>query len=190
MAIEPWHVLGEEVGSQGTARYVDSSVERLQVRVTGMTDGRHVVTCNGRRVPLRADRPARRERRRRALSRLAAALGAASDHRRPRAAGLRLVDTWNGYSIGGCTYHVAHPGGRSYDDFPVNANEAEARRVARFWPYGHTPGPDGRAARGAQSGVPVHARPPAGGWCADTDAVANPRRSRRAARASTPIDRP
>jgi uncharacterized protein (DUF2126 family) len=52
-AIEPWHVLGEEVTGQGTARFVDSSVERLQVKVAGMTDSRHVVTCNGRALPLR-----------------------------------------------------------------------------------------------------------------------------------------
>ncbi|WP_424192866.1 DUF2126 domain-containing protein [Ampullimonas aquatilis] len=149
-AIEPWHVLGEEMSGSGTSRYVDSSVERMQLKVNGMTAGvsvgngsaasRYAVTCNGRPVPL-------------------APTGVPGEY----VAGIRfrawappsalhptigihaplvfdLVDTWSNKSLGGCTYHVVHPGGRSYEDFPINANAAEARRFARFTTHNHTPG--------------------------------------------------
>jgi uncharacterized protein (DUF2126 family) len=136
-------VLGEENSAGGaTARYVDSSVERLQIEVVGLVPGRHAITCNGVPVPLRPAVGGTRD-----------ALVAGIRYRawQPPSAlhptiGVHsplvfdVVDLWNARSIGGCTYHVVHPGGRSYDVFPVNANEAEARRGNRFEARGHTAG--------------------------------------------------
>jgi uncharacterized protein (DUF2126 family)/transglutaminase-like putative cysteine protease len=139
-AIEPWHVLGEEVSSTGTARYVDSSVERVQVKVSGFTEGRYVLTCNSRRLPLRhtgRNGEVVAGVRYRAWQPPSALHPTISPHV-PLV--FDVIDTWNGHSVGGFTYHVAHPGGRSYDAFPVNSFEAEARRITRFWDYGHTPG--------------------------------------------------
>jgi uncharacterized protein (DUF2126 family)/transglutaminase-like putative cysteine protease len=140
-AIEPWLVLGEEPGAGGTVRYVDSSVERVQVYARGFTTDRYTVSCNQHVLPLHPS-------------------GRAGEY----VAGVRyrawqppsclhpdigvhtplvfdVHDTWNGRAVAGCTYHVAHPGGRNYTTFPVNGLEAESRRIARFFPFGHTPGP-------------------------------------------------
>ncbi len=139
-AIEPWHVLGEEVTAQGTARFVDSAVERMQVKVDGMTGDRHVLACNGRRVPLR---PTGRKGQYVAGVRFKAwnppsGLHPTIGSHNPLI--FEIIDTWNTLSLGGCTYHVSHPGGRSEDRFPVNSYEAESRRIARFRNMGHSSG--------------------------------------------------
>ncbi|MFC4097378.1 transglutaminase family protein [Euzebyella saccharophila] len=138
MAIEPWNVLGEEMSGRGTSRYVDSSLERVQIKVKNFTEERYSITCNGVKIELsptgtkgeyvagvryKAWQP---------WSALHPTIGVDT----PLV--FDVVDMWNKKSIGGCTYFVSHPGGRSYDTYPVNSLEAESRRINRFWEIGHT----------------------------------------------------
>jgi len=139
-ALEPWHVLGEEGALGGTARYVDSSLERIQVKVTGLPPDRYAITCNEVPLPLQSTGTVGgfvagvRYRAWQPPSALHPTIGVHT----PLI--FDIVDRWMKRSLGGCQYHVMHPGGRHYEVFPVNAFEAESRRLERFFRFGHSPG--------------------------------------------------
>ncbi|WP_163712207.1 transglutaminase family protein [Mangrovibacterium lignilyticum] len=140
MAVEPWNVLGEEMSGRGTSRYVDSSIERVQIKLNNFVDERYTLTCNGLKVPMTSTGKKGefvsgiRYKAWQPWSSLHPTIGVDT----PLV--FDIVDTWNKRSIGGCTYFVSHPGGRSYDTYPVNSYEAESRRINRFWDIGHTQG--------------------------------------------------
>jgi uncharacterized protein (DUF2126 family) len=141
LGLEPWPVLGEQQAAASVARYVDASLERIQVRVNGVTEGRHIVTVNGVQVPLRSTGVASEQVggvRFRAWQPPFCLQPQIGVHHPLR---FDVIDTWGKRSLGACSYHVWHPGGTGYDEPPLTLFEAAARRAQRFTTEGHAPWP-------------------------------------------------
>jgi len=139
MALEPWNVLGEEIAHSSSSRTVDVATERLQIKITGINTKRHIVTCNHRILPLH---PTGKLGEYIAGIRFKAWQLPSTLHPNlpvNKVLVFDVYDKWNKCSLGGCTYYVSHPGGRTYDNYPINAEEAEGRRISRFKTHGHSP---------------------------------------------------
>ncbi len=154
-ALEPWHVMGEEGAPGGTSRSVDSSLERIEVLVRDFNTARYVITVNGRALPLQSTGTAGQYVAgvRYIAWKPYSALHPSIDVHAPLI--FDVIDTWAHRAVGGCQYHVSHPGGLSYASFPVNANEAESRRLNLFVPMGHSPGEQAAIAAALQTPSPA-----------------------------------
>ncbi len=151
-ALEPWPVLGDR-SSAGTARPVDNSMERIQVRLIGAIGEppqadrlaqRYQVLCNGVPIPLRS------------TGRVGEYVAGVRYRARPADPSnspvfspqvpltFEVLDTWQRLHLGGAQYHLSSPTGKTYEDLPTSPTEAQARVAERFIPFEGGPWRDKR----------------------------------------------